>query len=115
MLAKIVLLLTVALGTVTGFVDLHVTETQLTAFLLMSFSCLLGAAHPVGAWRRALMLGLSVPLAHVVASVTGATLPYTLDHPAATFLFVVPALLGSFLGVGMRRLWEAQQREQPRH
>lgn len=115
MLTKLVVVLTVAFGTLTGFVDLHVTEVQLTAFLLTSFSCLLGAVHPVGAWRRALMLGLSVPLAHVVASVTGATLPYTADDPAATILFVVPALLGSYLGVGMRRLWSAQQRQQPRH
>ena len=115
MLTKLVVLLTVALGTVTGFVDLHVTEVQLTAFLLMGFSCLLGAVHPAGAWRRALVLGLSVPLAHLVAGVTGATLPYTMSDPAATVLFVVPALLGSYLGVGMRRRWTAQQGEQPRH
>lgn len=112
MLAKLVLLLTVALGTVTGVVDVHVTEVQLTAFLLMSFACLLGAVHPVGAWRRALMLGMSVPLAHVVANVTGATLPYTVSEPAATFLALVPAFLGSYLGVGMRRLWIAQREQQ---
>ena len=115
MIAKLVLLLTVALGTLTGFVDVNVTEVQLTAFLLMSFACLLGALHPVGAWRRALMLGLSVPLAHLVAHVTGATLPYTVADPADTFRALIPAFLGSYLGVGMRRLWVAQRREQPRH
>jgi hypothetical protein len=62
------------------------------------------------------MLGLSVPLAHAVAHVTGATLPYTFDSPASTFLALIPAFLGSYLGVGMRRLWAAQQqKEQTRH
>jgi hypothetical protein len=115
MVTKIVLLLTVFLGTLTGYVDLRVSDVQLPAFLLMSFACLLGAMHPNGAWRRALMLGLSVPLAHVIARVTGTTLPYTMESGASTFLALIPAFLGSYLGVGMRRLWVAQQKEHPRH
>jgi hypothetical protein len=47
-----------------------------------------------------------------VANVTGATLPYTVSEPAATFLALVPAFLGSYLGVGMRRLWIAQREQQ---
>jgi len=115
MLSKIALLLTVVVGTLAGYADLSVSEVQLPAFLLMSFACLLGATHPNGAWRRALMLGLSVPLAHAVAHFTGRPLPYTVDHPATTLLALIPAFVGSYLGVGMRRLWAAQQKEQPRH
>jgi hypothetical protein len=112
MLTKLVLLLTVMLGTLTGYVDLRMAEVHTPALLLMSFACLLGAMHPNGAWRRALMLGLSVPLAHVIAHLTGATLPYRLDDSTSSFLALIPAFLGSYLGVGMRRLWAAQQEKE---
>jgi hypothetical protein len=114
MLSKFALLLTVVMGTLAGYVDLNVTEVQRPAVLIMSFACLLGASHPNGAWRRALVLGLSVPLAHVIAHVTGATLPYAMDHAGSTLLALIPAFVGSYLGVGMRRLWAAQHKEQSR-
>jgi hypothetical protein len=116
MALKIAPLLAVV-ATATGYAGANVAEIQLPAFLLMSLACLLGAVYPNGAWRRALMLGLSVPLAHVVARVTGAALPSPMEHQdqMTAFLALVPAFVGTYLGVGMRRLWMAQHKEHPRH
>lgn len=107
-------LLTVGLGTLAGVPDLSAAEVQPAALLILSFGTVLGAAYPDGAWRRAVMLGLSVPLAHVVAQVTGTVLPYPVPHFADTFLALVPAFVGTFLGVGIRRLLAPAQKEQPR-
>jgi len=115
MLTKAVLaLFTVAYGAAVGLSDLRVQEVQPVAMLVTSFGFILGAAYPDGAWRRAVMLGLSVPLAHVVSSLTGATLPYPLPPFADTFLALVPAFAGTFLGVGVRRLLGPPAKQHPR-
>jgi hypothetical protein len=115
MLIKTVLLLvTVALGSLVGYTDIRAEEMQPAVLLLLSFAALLGAAFPDGAWRRGLLLGLSVPVAHVVSQLTGTVLPYPLPRFADTFLALIPAMIGSYLGVGLRRLVAPVHKEQPR-
>jgi hypothetical protein len=50
------------------------------------------------------MLGVSVPLAHMVSQLTGHQLPYTVEHPATTLLAIVPAMLGTGVGMLVSRL-----------
>ena len=115
MLTKtVLLLLTVAFGTLVGYTDLRPEEVQPAALLILSFAVVLGAAFPDGAWRRGLLLGLSVPVAHVIAQLTGRALPYPLPRFADTFLALSPALVGSYLGVGLRRIVAPAHKEQPR-
>ena len=115
MLIKTVLLLiTVAFGTLVGYPELRGEEVQPAVLLILSFAALLGAAYPEGAWRRGLLLGLSVPVAHVIAQLTGTVLPYPLPRFADTFLAIIPAIVGSYLGVGLRRLVAPAHKEQPR-
>jgi hypothetical protein len=97
-------LLTMVAGVVVGATDLRSTDVQGVVAVLFSAGFFLAAWHPEGAWRRGLMLGASVPLAHVVALLTHRTLPYTVDHPATTLLAVVPAMLGTAVGVVVSRL-----------
>jgi hypothetical protein len=66
---------------------------------------LLGAAQPDGAWRRALVLGLSVPLAHAAAAATHTLLPFATPSFMVACLALVPAGLGSWAGVAARRAW----------
>ena len=115
MLTKtVLLLLTVAYGSALGYTDLWAEEVQPAALLLLSFAAVLGAAYPEQAWRRGLMLGLSVPVAHVIAQLTGTALPYTVPRLADAFLALIPAMVGTYLGVGVRRLVAPTQKEQPR-
>ena len=114
MLTKAVLVLvTVALGTAVGYTDLRAEEIQPAVLMIVSFGAVLGAAYPEGAWRRALMLGLSVPLAHLVSHYTGHVLPYPMPRFADTFLALIPAFVGSYIGVGLRRV-VAPVKEHPR-
>jgi hypothetical protein len=111
---SVLALVTVAFGTLVGIPDLSAANVQPAALLILSFGAVLGVAYPDGAWRRAVMLGLSVPLAHVVAQVTGTVLPYPVPHLADTFLALVPAFVGTFVGVGVRRLVAPAHKEQSR-
>jgi hypothetical protein len=107
----------IAFGTLTGmsdFPDLQTQEVQGMAVMIFMFACLVGAAFPEGAWRRALALGLTVPFAHWVSHKTGQVLPYPLPDLATAFLAVVPAFVGTYLGVGLRRAYGAHGEKHPR-
>lgn len=104
MTGTLALLLTVAAGVVAGVSDLRSADVQGPVGVLFAAGFFLAAWHPDGAWRRGVMLGVSVPLAHLVAHLSGRPLPYTIDHPVATVLAIVPALLGTMVGVAVSRL-----------
>ena len=107
----------IAFGTLAGmsaFPELHTQEVQGMAIMIFMFACLVGAAFPDGAWRRALALGLTVPFAHWVSHKTGQALPYPMPDLATAFLAVVPAFVGTYLGVGLRRAYAAHEEKQPR-
>lgn len=104
MTGALALLLTVAAGVVAGVADVRSEDVQGPVAVLFAAAFFLAAWHPDGAWRRGLMLGLSVPMAHVVSHLSGHALPYSVDPPAFTLLAVVPAMLGTFVGVGVSRL-----------
>lgn len=104
MTGTLALLLTVAAGVVAGVTDLRSPDVQGPVAVLFAAAFFLAAWHPDGAWRRGVMLGVSVPLAHMVAELSGRTLPYTVDHPASTLLAIIPAMLGTVVGVAVSRL-----------
>jgi hypothetical protein len=107
----------IAFGTLTGMsglAELHSQEVQGMAVLLFTFACLVGAAFPDGAWRRALMLGFSVPLAQWVSQKTGQALPYPMPDLGTAFLAIVPAMVGTWVGVGLRRAYGAHEEKHPR-
>lgn len=104
----------VVFGTITGMAELQSQPVQGVAIMIFMFACLVGAAFPDGAWRRALALGLSVPFAHWVSHATGQPLPYPLPDLATAFLAVVPAFVGTYLGVGLRRAYGDHQEKHPR-
>jgi len=97
--------LAAALGAVARLGGVLQGGTPPLALALFAAGWLLGATHPDGAWRRALALGLSVPLAHAVARLTHSVLPYATPSFAIACLAVIPAALGTLVGVASRRVW----------
>lgn len=96
--------LSILIGSTIGLADLRSQELQTPGALLFSAAFVLAAWHPEGAWRRGVVLGLSVPVAHAVAHLTGATLPYTISNPLLTIAMIVPAMMGTGIGMGVARL-----------
>ena len=111
MTGTLAVLLTVAAGVIAGVTDVSSAEVQGSVAVLFAAAFFLAAWQPGGAWRRGLMLGASVPLAHVVAQLTGHTLPYTVDHPATTLLAIIPAMLGTGVGMLVSRLRQPEAAE----
>ena len=106
MTGALALLLTVATGMLAGVTDSRSPDVRAAFGVLFAAAFFLAAWHPDGAWRRGLMLGLSVPLAHMIAQLTGRPLPYSLDNQAFTLLAMIPAMLGTMVGMAVSRLRE---------
>ncbi len=97
--------LALGLGLLIGYVDLHVKEVQLPALLMIAGGCFLGFARPFQAWRRALPLGLGIPLAHLFGRVLGHSPPYPVPgFLELTIITQVPAFIGVYLGALTARL-----------
>jgi succinate-acetate transporter protein len=90
-------------GTVTvGLADLVASEVQVAVALLLLFGGSLGFIAGRWAWVWGLVLGCSVFCAHALAAVCGYQPPYLVQpNLLVTFLAMIPALLGSFVGAGL--------------
>lgn len=113
-MSRVMVLVTLAYGTVQNWLDVHGESVQMPALFLFVTGMLLAAANPEGSWRRALMLGLSVPLAHLIGQVTGISMPHAIESYSIAFLALVPAMAGSMVGSAFRRARSAQEKEQTR-
>ena len=109
------LLLAAVAGALTGLLEMRAEQMQSVALTIATFGFMLGAAYPDGAWRRALMLGLSVPFAQLISTATGVALPYPVPPFVEAFLALVPAFIGTYVGVALRwALGPSPQQKQPR-
>ena len=106
MTGALAMLLMVATGMLARVTDSCSPDSRAAFGVLFAAAFFLAAWHPGGAWRRGLMLGLSVPLAHVIAQLTGRPLPYCLDNQVFTLLAMIPAMLGTMVGMAVSRLRE---------
>jgi len=95
--------LAIALGAIAGYVDLHEEDVQTPLMLLVSFAFFLGFAHPRSAWRWGLIIGISIPAAHLIARAVRYRPPYPVSLPA-TIMAVGFAMAAAYLGVFMKRL-----------
>src|SRR5258708_8837702 len=97
----------VALGAAAGYVDLIAEEVFITALMLLSFGMLLGWWRPTRGWVAGIVLGAAIPFAHVLARATHFHVSYNTSI-AATFLALIPAVVGgaggSFMRIALRHL-----------
>jgi hypothetical protein len=80
-----------------GRFELHTDDTGVEVGLLLSLPFLLGCLHLRNAWQWGLLVGSSVPLAHVFSG-TGSPL----DFRVVLFVIAV-ATIGSYAGVAARK------------
>lgn len=102
-----VYVLAVLFSIAVGYVDTHTkTDDNLPmVLLLLIVTFLFGVAQPKQAWQFALIIGLGVPLAHLIGLLFGYHPPYPVEpNVFVTFIALVPAFIGAYLGVLARSL-----------
>lgn len=90
-----------------GYVDTHTkTDDNLPMVLvLLSVTYLFGVLQPKQAWQWALIIGLGVPVSHVIGRAVGYRPPYPVEpNVMITFIALIPAFVGAYLGVLTRTL-----------
>jgi hypothetical protein len=98
-------LLSLGAGLLLGWVDSHMEPVGVTIALVALGGGALGLARPNGAWRWALVLGLGVFLWHLLEAAVGYRPPYPAEPSIfITLIAIVPALVGAYGGVLLRRL-----------
>ncbi len=96
------LLFTLFLGFIVGWLDLRITEVSASVLMLLTFGFFAGFAQPKRWWLWTLTLGIWVPLFAFVAFNLRVTNP-TPTELVTSLLALVPPLVGSVAGALVRR------------
>lgn len=102
--------LAIGFGALASYVDLHNTDVQMPAMLLIVFSALLGFLHPRHAWQWALLIGLSIPVGYAIATANGYHVPYPAPSSRASIVFLplAFAIAGAYGGAWLRGVTAGQ-------
>jgi len=93
------------IGGFAGLVDLDSQEVQASVLVVGAGAFALAAVRPACAWRSALLVGIAIPVTHLVARAAGAAPPWaTSTTPLEACLALIPAGLGAMFGLGVRGL-----------
>jgi hypothetical protein len=90
-------------GAWAGYVDLHNDDVQSSVLIALASTFLLGILFPREAWSAAMIVGASIPIAHLYAAATAMPLPYELSLPW-TLLAFIPSFMGAAAGMLVRRV-----------
>jgi len=95
----------ITLGIIIGWIDLQVTEVAVTILSLLIGGFLLGLLQQKSAWRWAFLITVGIPIMQIIAinfSLQTAE-PVKLD-PLVILIVLLFALIGTYVGVFMRKL-----------
>lgn len=95
------LLLTIFLGIVIGWLDMKTTEASVSALLLLTLGFFCGFAQPKRAWLSALALGAGVPLFAWLATFLQLNLLTSVEQ-VTSLLALVFSFGGAYAGVLVR-------------
>ena len=84
-------------GGLAGWVDVKVGDLLFTALLVLAPCILLGALRPDRPWRWALLVGMGVPLADLLAYLLLTQKPYRAQVYESLLAFL-PGLVGAYGG-----------------
>jgi len=90
------------LGMMMGLIDLAAKEAQVSVVLLFSFGMFLGFVEKKRPWVPAVLLGIWIPLAHLVSYVTGGPEQF-LTEGLGSAIAILPSLAGCYVGRILRR------------
>lgn len=99
--------LAVAFGCFASSVDLHNSEEQAAALVLVVGGFLLGMIWPAKAWRWALVLGLAIILGDSLAPRLGLIARDVEPINWGALIALIPAFMGTYAGVGVQAMMRA--------
>jgi hypothetical protein len=105
--------LSIALGFIAAYAALHGAGDVLVYLLVLMFGGLLGYLGPRVPWRWGLVLGIWVPIALGVDRLTDPIGPQPMFRILQPLLALVPAFVGVYAGVLVRRLLPPPRPPQP--
>ena len=94
-------ILAVALGIFAGWLEIRVRDLLFTALLVLAPCILLGVIRPRKPWRWAVLIGIFVPVADLMAFLVMTQKPSRAQIYESLLVFL-PALVGSYGGAFMR-------------
>jgi len=96
--------LALAGGLLAGWVDFNNDEPQAAVLLILLWTAIVGFIQPRKAWRLGLIVALSLPLVYLLGRALGYE-PVSWPSPGlyATLLAIIPALIGTYAGVLLRK------------
>jgi hypothetical protein len=98
----------IGVGALSGFLDLHATEVQGPAAVVLLGAGLLGFAQPRHAWRWALLVGMGIPCAHWLLDARGIPQPYPITPWYSVIILpLLFALVAAYVGAGVRNIARA--------
>jgi hypothetical protein len=99
------LLFAACIGIASGLYDLQTGRSDTMGLFLGGAAFIMALIVPAGAVPRAIVMGLSIPAVYFVANLLDVTIPYPpMPHYAVTIAALVPAMAGTLLGLGVRKL-----------
>lgn len=87
----------VLFGSLAGVAEITAGDLLFTALLVLASCMLLGALRPERPWRWALLVGICVPLADLIAYLLLAQKPYRAQI-YESFLALLPGVVGAYGG-----------------
>ncbi len=109
--SQLALFLVTAISAITGGVfaaiaNLYNDETPKPLLILLCSGIALGFIQPRIFWLSGLLIGLMMPLIHFLAFIRGWHVNYPTDYttPLWALLVLIPALLSSLIGAGIRTM-----------
>ncbi|MDB6018316.1 MAG: hypothetical protein JWR19_2805 [Pedosphaera sp.] len=98
------LALAIAIGLFAGVVDFKNNEPQAAVLVLLVLGGMLGFARPRPAWGCALLMGLGIPLVHLIAHTLGyRPVNPPQPNPWASLMALIPAFIGVYCGLGISK------------
>ena len=94
-------ILAVILGILAGWLEIQVRDLLFTALLVLAPCILLGVIRPRKPWRWAVLIGIFVPIADLMAFLVMTQKPSRAQIYESLLVFL-PALVGSYGGAFMR-------------
>jgi hypothetical protein len=93
----------IVLGIAAAAADLVFARPEIASALIVIFAFLLGLAYPRHAWQWALLIGICVPFATLIARAAGYANPTRPDNFFVSYLALVPGFIGAYSAAALRK------------